>query len=208
MPCRSPPERLATVESTVMPTPRKPMACFRIWSAICLLAANVDEAEAVGNLPPDEEIPPQRLLLGERLVLVDRLDREVVRHAHRIVGEVELLVADEDAPRGGREHAGQHLDQRGLSGAVVADQPDDLVPADGKVDVAERLDRAEEFLHALQAHDVPVVRFRRGARPGSFPSPAPPPASSRASHRKRSASVREADRAAQVFRGLHSSAHQ
>ncbi len=34
MPWRSPPERLATVESTVIPAPRKPMASFRIWSAI------------------------------------------------------------------------------------------------------------------------------------------------------------------------------
>ena len=58
--------------------------------------------EAVGDLPPDEEVAPERLLLGERLVLVDRLDRQVVRHAHRVVGEVELAVADEDAPRGRR----------------------------------------------------------------------------------------------------------
>ena len=35
IPCLSPPERLATVELTVMPTPRKPIACLRIWSAIC-----------------------------------------------------------------------------------------------------------------------------------------------------------------------------
>ena len=128
-----------------------------------LLALDVDEAEAVGDLAADEEVAPERLLLGERLVLVDGLDRQVVRHAHRIVGEVDLLVADEDAPRGRREHAGHHLDQGGLAGAVVADQADDLVPADGEIDVAQRLDRAEEFLHALQPHDVPVVRLWRGS---------------------------------------------
>ena len=78
------------------------MASFRICVGDLLLRLDVDEAEAVGDLPPDEEIPPQRLLLGERLVLVDGLDRQVMRHAHRIVGEVEFLVADEDAPRGRR----------------------------------------------------------------------------------------------------------
>ena len=56
-----------------------------------LLALDVDEAEAVGDLPADEEVAPQRLLLGERLVLIDGLDRQLMRHAHRIVGEVDRL---------------------------------------------------------------------------------------------------------------------
>ena len=122
------------------------MASFRIWSAIAFSRLDVDEAEAVGDLPADEEVAPERLLLGERLVLVDGLDRQVVRHAHRIVGEVDLPVADEDAPGGRLQHAGHHLDQRRLAGAVVADQPDDLVAADGEVDVAQRLDGAEILL--------------------------------------------------------------
>ena len=41
-----------------------------------LLALDVDEAEAVGDLPADEEIAPERLLVGERAVLVDGLDRQ------------------------------------------------------------------------------------------------------------------------------------
>src|SRR6202008_2605682 len=56
-------------------------------------------------------------------------------------------------------HAGHHLDQRGLAGAVVADQADDLVAADAEMDVAQALDRAEELLHAFQAHDM---LFRAG----------------------------------------------
>ena len=64
-----------------------------------LLLLDVDEAEAVGDLPADEEIAPQRLLLGQRLVLIDRLDRKVVRHADRIVARLSSLVADEDAAR-------------------------------------------------------------------------------------------------------------
>ena len=130
------------------------MACFSIWSAISFSRRNVDEAEAVRDLPPDEEIPPQRLFLRQGLVLVDGLDREVMRHAHRIVGEIEFLITDEDAARGRRENAGQHLDKRRLSGAIVADQSDCLVPADRKIDIAKRLDRAEKFLHALKPHYV------------------------------------------------------
>ena len=54
-------------------------------------------------------------------------------------------------PEVGCEHAGHDLDQRRLAGAVVADQADDLVAADGEVDVAQRLDGAEILLHAFEA---------------------------------------------------------
>ena len=64
-------------------------------------------------------------------------------------------------PDGRRHHAGHHLDQRRLAGAVVADQADDLVPADGEIDVAQRLDGAEILLHALEADDVMRRRRRR-----------------------------------------------
>src|SRR5918995_1215114 len=41
--------------------------------------------------------------------------------------------------------AGEDLDQRGLAGAVVAEQADDLVPSDVEVDVVERADAAERL---------------------------------------------------------------
>src|ERR1700722_2875705 len=119
-----------------------------------LFLADVDEAEAVGDLAPDEEIAPQRLLVGQRTILIDRLDRELVRHAYRIVGETELAVADENATRRGRQHAGHNLDQRRLAGAVVADQTHDLVAANRKIDVLQRPNRTKEFLHAFEADDV------------------------------------------------------
>src|SRR6202167_2637649 len=119
-----------------------------------LFLADVDEAEAVGNLAPDEEIAPQRLLVGQRTVLIDRLDRELVRHANRIVGETELAVADENATRRGRQHSGHNLDQRRLAGAVVADQAHDLIAANRKIDVVQRPNRTEEFLHAFEADDI------------------------------------------------------
>src|SRR5580700_5429464 len=119
-----------------------------------LFLADVDETEAVGDLAPDEEIAPQRLLVSQRTVLIDRLDRELVRHANRIVRETELTVADENATRRGRQHSGHNLDQRRLAGAVVADQAHDLVAANRKIDVVQRPNWTEEFLHPFEADDI------------------------------------------------------
>ena len=52
---------------------------------------------------PTKKLRQSGCFSASELVLVDRLDREVVRHPDRIVGEVDLLVADEDAgPRSAR----------------------------------------------------------------------------------------------------------
>ena len=40
---------------------------------------HVDEAEAVGDLTPDEKVSPQGLLFAERFILIDRLDAVLVR---------------------------------------------------------------------------------------------------------------------------------
>ena len=165
MPWRSPPERLATVESTLMPTPRKPIRSLEDLSAISF-SLDVDEAEAVRDLATDEEVAPERLLVGERTILIDRLDREVVRHAHRIVGEVELPVANEDASRGRRQHAGHDLDQRRLARAVVADQADDLVPANRQIDVARAPGPGQRISARLRGERYPGSSSRRlGRRP-------------------------------------------
>ena len=58
-----------------------------------------------------------------------------------------------DRPRVGRVDAGDRLDERGLAGAVVADQRDDLAGLDLEVHVAERLDRPEALAHPLQGEN-------------------------------------------------------
>ena len=153
MPWRSPPESLPTVEFDGDADAAEADHVDQDLPGDLLLLLDVDEAEAVGDLPADEEIAPQRLLLRQRLVLIDGLDREVVRHAHRILARLDFAVADEDLSGRRREDAGHHLDQGGLAGAVVADQADDLVASDGDVDVAERVDGAEMLLDALQTDD-------------------------------------------------------
>ncbi len=146
-----------TVASTPSPAPRRPIDLVRISWAISFSLMDVDEAEAVHDLSADEEVAPQRLLFAQRLVLVDSLDRHLVSDAHRIVREVDRQVAHEDASRGRLEHAGQHLDEGRLAGAVVADEADDLVPADCQVDVLQRVNGTEIFLDRLEPDDVRKV---------------------------------------------------
>src|SRR5262245_38535454 len=86
--------------------------------------------------------------------------------ADRVIGKIDFPVANEDASRGRLEDAGQGLDQGRLAGAVVADKADGLVAADREIDILQRLNRAEIFLHILETHDMGVIarRFRRGER--------------------------------------------
>ena len=66
---------------------------------------------------------------------------------------LDFAVANEDLARGRRKHAGHDLDQRRLAGAVVTDEPDDLVAADGDIDVAKSMHGAKILLHAFKLDD-------------------------------------------------------
>ncbi len=50
----------------------------------------------------------------------------------------------------GRQRAGEHVHQRRLAGAVVADEADALAGADGEVDAVERANGAEMLFDAVQ----------------------------------------------------------
>ena len=50
-------------------------------------------------------------------------------------------------------HARQHLDQRGLARAVVADQRDHLARMDVEIDVGQRRHRAEILGHVAERDD-------------------------------------------------------
>src|SRR5256885_5172121 len=104
-----------------------------------LLLLDVDEAESAGDLPADEEVSPERLLLTQRLTLVDRLDPQVVGLPDRILVEVHQAVAHPDVPRRWPEDAADDLDEGRLAGPIVAEQAHDLVPAHLEIDVRERL---------------------------------------------------------------------
>ena len=64
--------------------------------------------------------------------------------------EVLRLAVEGDLALGGREVAGDDLDQRRLAGAVVAHQPEHLAGLDREIDTLQRLDRAEMLGDALE----------------------------------------------------------
>ena len=157
MPWRSPPDRSPTVESASMPAPRKPICSSSRRLATSFWRLTSMKPKPVGDLAADEQVAPERLLVGERLLLMHRLDPQVVRAAHRIALGVDQPVADVEAAAGRLEHAGDDLDQGRLAGAVVADQPDDLVGADLEVDVLERDHVAERHVDVLHPHRMDIV---------------------------------------------------
>ena len=61
-----------------------------------------------------------------------------------VVGDVTSAIGA-DGPGIGSKHAGQHMHQRRLAGAVVADQPQAFAGADAQVDTGQRTDGAEAF---------------------------------------------------------------
>ena len=83
-----------------------------------------------------------------------------------------------DAPRGRRSHAADHVEQRGLAGAVGADQRDDLAGMDGEADIAVRGEPTEVARDRLQREQFHAWCTWRpaasaGRRRASSPSTSP-----------------------------------
>ncbi len=130
------------------------MVFSRICAATAFSAFTSMKPKRLVICRPTKKLRHSGCFSPSELVLIDGLDREFMRHVDGIVGQVDLAVAHEDAAGSRAQHAGHGLDQGRLAGAVVADQPDDLVAADRHGDIAQRLHGTEEFLHALKADDV------------------------------------------------------
>ena len=101
----------------------------------------VRQRPRLGELAAEIEVRDDVEVVAQRQVLVDGLDPEPVGVAR--VADRHLAALEAVAPAVGRLRAGDGLDQRGLAGAVVAHQRDDLARVDLEVDVDERLDGAE-----------------------------------------------------------------
>jgi hypothetical protein len=86
-------------------------------------------------------------LVDQGQVLVDGVDAEAAGVVDR--PQHHLLPADEDAAGVGLVEAAEDLDQGRLAGAVVADQPQHLAPAEAEVHVAQGGDPAEPLGHVL-----------------------------------------------------------
>ena len=118
----------------------------------------VQEARPFDRLAAEEEVARDGELRDQRGILVDRLDPvrdRVGRGADR-----HLLAAHENVAARDRHGARQHLDQRRFSGAVVAEQADDLALVDDEGHVLQRLHaavglvdvrHADQFGHRLRS---------------------------------------------------------
>ena len=91
-------------------------------------------------LAPEVEVRRHVEVGQQREVLVEGLDAERARVVR--LAEATRLAVDDDLAGVGMHGAREHLDQRRLAGAVVADDGHDLARADREVDAVDGHDRA------------------------------------------------------------------
>jgi hypothetical protein len=110
--------------------------------------STVDPAEPLERLRADEDVLGDGEVGKERRLLED--DRDPGRL--RLLGVVEdgLLAVEHEPPRVRPVDAGEDLDERGLPGAVLADQPVHLARVELDVAVLERVHGAEALLCVLE----------------------------------------------------------
>src|SRR5215472_755713 len=97
-------------------------------------------------------------------VLEDGLDAHVASVGG--VLEYSLNPPDLDAAGVWPEHAGEHVHQRGLAGAIVTDQPHDLAGGQVEIDATNRVNRAEPL--GQRAGDQGPARLVPGGQPCSY----------------------------------------
>src|SRR2546428_1149913 len=121
-------------------------------------AGSGEEPAPAGVVQHDAQGRQHVLVDAERAVELRDLERaenpqarDVARRERR---DIASLVAD--VARIGLEIARDHVDEGRLSRAVGADQPDDRVRLDRRVDVRRRRDRAETLVHAASAPPMPA----------------------------------------------------
>ena len=114
----------------------------------------LEEAEpaATGVLPVEEKIVVDAQLVHQRQVLEDRLDAVMASFLDRAEPDLFALYVDATVVR--LVEPGQDLDQSGLAGAVVADQAEDLAPAQVQVHAPQRGHGAEAHGDVFDPQDV------------------------------------------------------
>jgi hypothetical protein len=149
------------------------------WSAIDLHAEPGEEPRGVGvHRPPVDLVQPGQRLVAHRDVLGHRQIGEQRRLLvdHRDAGRlgvgrsVELDVRAAHPQRAGVRavHAGQHLDDRRLAGAVLTDQRMRLAGVEREADALHRRHCAEGLGHVVHLEQSRGIGSRTGSggRPG------------------------------------------
>ena len=98
------------------------------------LSSKRDAEDAAARLAAEEQIAGDVDRVAERQVLVDHLDAR----GRASAGEAKAtgVAVDLDRAGVGDDGAGQHLAQRRLAGAIVADQPEHLARLQRQVDTS------------------------------------------------------------------------
>ena len=115
---------------------------------------------------PQENVGADVQIVGQRQVLIDRLDAERARLAR--VGELDRPALVKNLALVRRVHARDALDQRRLAGAVVARQRQHLAGLQVERDLLQRLHAAEALrgaAHLEQRSASSAIRPPRASRP-------------------------------------------
>ena len=128
-------------------------------------AAPRDQRPAARERHADEEVVERRQRRDQLRLLVDHRDAPPRRLLRR--READRLAVPAQAAVVGRVDAGQHIDQRRLAGAVLADQRMDFAAADRQVQAAQRRDAREAL---ADPHDIELHRRIMPARSGRSPA--------------------------------------
>jgi hypothetical protein len=131
---------------------------------------DTERSDLLYDLLAEEEVPPEAELIHYGKILVDSLDAD----GARIGRGPEAHVAAHEAERAGSRPlvAGEDLEERGFSRAIVTDERHDLAWPDRQVDVEDHLVAAVAVRDTPQLEDrfagaVDLMRDRRNRR-GSF----------------------------------------
>ena len=172
MDCRWPPESDLTGDLKFRNRGfRRPMT-LRVADSI---AASSRLPKRVFELAAEEHVRRGVDVVGEGQRLVDRLDAQRLGVAR--VADADRLALDQDLAGVGGVGARQHAHQRGLAGAVAADEADDLArpqvdrdpvhgvhAAEGDPDVAHLDERRRGCVDDRRGAEPGQVGSRRGAR--------------------------------------------
>ena len=99
------------------------------------------EARPAARLAAQEDVLGDRQVRRQVQLLVDHADAEVQRRSR--VGDLDRLALEPDLAGVGLVDAGQDLHQRGLAGAVLADQGVDFSGTELEASVGKRMDAGE-----------------------------------------------------------------
>ena len=108
--------------------------------------SDIEEPETLADGAADEDVPPQRLLLGQGALLVDRLDTERPSLGNGQIADDLATEANLAAVR--LVDASDDLDERGFARTIVSEQPDDLPGLEVEVDILEDAHATEVLVDA------------------------------------------------------------